>query len=230
MRIYSALRVGMMLVLIGLVCMPSFAQGAPNQAAPNRTAESPASEFKGLPPRTAPSEYQAQAKAGTVTIAAEFTGHSVPTAEGVYTTEDYIVVEAALFGPPGARATLAQGDFSLRINTKKGALPSQPFELAFKSLKDPEWEPPSKEASKSKTSFGGGGGDSGSPPPPVHMPMDLRRAMEQRVQRAAMLEGDRALPQAGLLFFEYRGKTQSIKSIELIYNGSAGNATLALQP
>jgi hypothetical protein len=45
-----------------------------------------------------------------------------------------------------------------------------------------------------------------------------------------MLEGDRALPQAGLLFFEYRGKTQGIRSLELIYNGSAGNASLALQP
>jgi hypothetical protein len=54
--------------------------------------------------------------------------------------------------------------------------------------------------------------------------------MEQRVQRAAMLEGDRVLPQAGLLFFEFRGKTQSIKSLELIYSGPAGNATLALQP
>ena len=62
------------------------------------------------------------------------------------------------------------------------------------------------------------------------MPMELRRAMEQRVQRVAMLEGDRALPQAGLLFFEYRGKTQSIRSLELIYSGAAGNATLALQP
>ena len=62
------------------------------------------------------------------------------------------------------------------------------------------------------------------------MPMELRRAMEQRVQKATMLEGDRALPQAGLLFFEYRGKTQGIRSLELIYNGSAGNASVALQP
>jgi hypothetical protein len=62
------------------------------------------------------------------------------------------------------------------------------------------------------------------------MPLELRRAMEQRVQKAAMLEGDRALPQGGLLFFEYRGKTQGIRSLELIYSGAAGNATLMLQP
>jgi hypothetical protein len=33
-----------------------------------------------------------------------------------------------------------------------------------------------------------------------------------------------------LLFFEYRGKPESIRSLELIYSGSGGNVTLALQP
>jgi hypothetical protein len=167
-----------------------------------------------------------------VTIAAEFMGHSVPTPEATYTTEDYVAVEVGLFGSPEARAKLAQGDFSLRVNGKKAASPSQPYELVFKSLKDPEWEPPSKD-SKSKTSFGtggGAGGGDGSTPAPVHMPLELRRTMEQRVQKAAMLEGDRALPQAGLVFFEFRGKPQGIRSLELIYNGAAGTATLTLQP
>ena len=189
-----------------------------------------ASEVKGMPARVAPTEYQAHVAAGPLTIAADFEGHSVATPEATYTTEDYVVVEVGMFGAPGARANLSKGDFSLRINGKKTASPSQPYQLVFKALKDPEWEPPAKE-SKSKTSIGGGGGgDSGGPPAPVHMPMELRRAMEQRVQRVTMLEGDRALPQAGLLFFEYRGKTQGIRSLELIYNGSAGNASLALQP
>jgi hypothetical protein len=189
-----------------------------------------ANEVKGMPPRVGPTEYQAHGEAGPLTIAADFTGHSVATPETTYTTEDYVVVEVGLFGAPGARAKLSTGDFSLRINGKKTASPSQPYQLVFKSLKDPEWEPPSKEA-KSKTSIGGGGGgDSGGPPAPVHMPLELRRAMEQRVQKITMLEGDRALPQAGLLFFEYRGKTQGIRSLELIYNGPAGTASLALQP
>ena len=207
----------------------------PGQDTPGQTAATSKSsgkdvlgESKGLPPRASPAEYPAQAKAGAVTVAAEFMGHSVPTPDATYNTEDFVVVEAGLFGPAGARITLSQGDFSLRINGKKTASPSQPYELAYKSLKDPEWEPPSKQ--KSKTSLGTGGGDTDSTPAPVHMPLELRRTMEQRVQRAAMLEGDRALPQAGLLFFEYRGKTQNIRSLELIYSGSAGTATLALQP
>jgi hypothetical protein len=54
--------------------------------------------------------------------------------------------------------------------------------------------------------------------------------MAQRVQKASLPEGDRALPQAGLIFFQYRGKAQGIHSIELIYAGPAGKATLTLQP
>jgi len=193
--------------------------------------EIPPDESKGMPPRAAPTEYQAQGKAGDVTIGAEFTGHAIATPDATYASEEYIVVETALFGPSGARLKLSQADFALRINGKKQPNPAQPYELVFKSLKDPEWEPPVKQDSKSKTSLGSGGGSSdNTPPPPPKMPIELRRAMEQRVLRAAMLEGDRALPQAGLLFFEYRGKTTHIRSLELVYSGPAGNATIALQP
>ncbi len=187
---------------------------------------------KGLPPRASPSDYQAQAKAGAVTIGAEFMGHSVPTPEAIYTTEDYVVVEVGMFGAPDAAARLSVEDFSLRINGSKKVLSNQPYELAYKSLKDPSWEPPkTEEKSKSSFSANGGGGNPGDPPPlPPKMPLELRRVMEQHVQRSAMLEGDRPLPQAGLLFFEYRGKTKGITSLELIYNGAAGKATLDLHP
>ena len=84
---------------------------------------------------------------------------------------------------------------------------------------------------KSKTSMGAGGqgqGDS-DPPAPVKIPIALQRAMAQRVQKAALPEGERALPQAGLLFFKHRGKTENLQSIELVYEGPAGKATLKLK-
>ena len=69
-----------------------------------------------------------------------------------------------------------------------------------------------------------------NPSRPVHIPIEVQRAMAQKVQKAALPEGDRALPQAGLIFFLYRGKVKSIHSMELIYHGPAGEATLNLQP
>ena len=219
-------------IVITALCRCAAGQNTPSK-------DAPVSEAKGIPPRATPGDYQAHAQAGTVTVAAEFIGHSIPTPDGsTYTTEDYVAVETGLFGPAGARLSISVENFSIRINAKKKkevSLPSQPFGMVFRSLKDPEWEDSvavaAKEA-KSKTagiSTGGQGGQS-EPPAPVHMPLELQRAMQQRVQKTALPEGDRALPQAGLIFFPYHGKLQNINSIELVYAGPAGTATLTLQP
>lgn len=223
MRLSPALRIG---VPIAAMCLFVQGQNAPSKGAPIET--------KGTPPRANPADYQAQAQAGTVTVAAEFEGHSIATLEGTLSTEDYVVIETGLFGPPDARIKLSIDDFTLRINGKKTTLPSQPFGLVVKSVKDPEWEPPVPRESKSKTSLSSGGeGEQAGPKPsptPVKIPFEVQRAWAQRVQKAALPEGDRALPKAGLIFFPYRGKTEKIQSIELIYAGPAGTATLKLQP
>jgi len=215
-------------VLIGALYLFGQEQSPP-------TPDALTNKAKGVPPRVSPTEYQAHAEAGTVTVAAEFMGHSVPTPDGTFSSEDYVVVEVGLFGPPDARVKLSPADFSLRINeNKKGPLSSQPFEVVEHSLKDPEWSPPVDKDADSKSSTGistggKGGQDSGKPPPPK-MPMPLVLAMDQKVQKARLPEGERALPQAGLVFFQYRGKAQSIHSVELTYSGASGKASLALQP
>src|SRR5579883_872709 len=171
----------------------------------------------GLPPRAAPTDYQASAKLGALTIAGDFTQHSVPTHEQLLTTEDYVVVEVGLYGPAGSRTQISRDDFSLRINNnKKSMLHAQSFVVVLSSLKDPEWvAPEEKEAKKSSTSIGTGGNDQGSLPPVIHVPIELQRAMAQHTQKASLPEGDRPLPQAGLLFFPYRGKVEKINSVEL---------------
>ena len=189
---------------------------------------------KGVPPRATPADYQAHAQAGTVTIAAELDGHSIPDPQSILKTEDYEVVEVGLYGPPAARLRLSYTDFSLRVNGKKGLLPAQGYALVFKSLKDPEYEAPeaaaAKDAKKGQTSMTTGGTTSNAPPdslpPIIHIPIAVTRGWEQRVQRASLPEGERPLPQAGLIFFEHKGKTTSI---ELIYNGPAGKASIPLQ-
>jgi hypothetical protein len=183
---------------------------------------------QGLPPRATPADYQARAQAGPITFAADFAGHGVATQDRVFETENYVMVEVALFGPPAAHVNLSYKDFSLRINGKKAPLAAQPYESVFGSLKDPEWVAPDAGESKSKTSLGGSGQNDPSVAP-VRMPMPLRLAMEQKVKKASIPEGDRVLPEAGLLFFPNSGKTAGIRSIELIYNGAAGKATLTLQ-
>ena len=203
------------------------------QEAPAPATDAHAEETSGLPARATPADYQAHKQVGAFNIAAEFTGHSVPTPQALYTTEDYVVVEVAFFGSPNARLKLSADDFSIRINGKK--TPALPYALVFSSLKDPEWEPPEsaggKEGkSKGGISTGGGGGGNDPPPSPPKMPIELKRVMQQRVQKSVLREGERTLPEAGFLYFQHGGKVKGIRTIELIYNGAAGMATLALQP
>ena len=49
---------------------------------------------------------------------------------------------AALFGPADAHLTIGASDFSLKVNGKKELLPSQPWGLVAKGVKDLEWVSP----------------------------------------------------------------------------------------
>jgi hypothetical protein len=189
-------------------------------------------EVHGVPARAGAEDYQAKAEVGGVTIAADFVGHAVPTPGGTFTNEDYVAIEVAFYGKPEAKLKLTWEDFSLRVNGKKMPTPATPFGMALKSLKDPEWQPPvSSEEGKSKGGVsGGGGGAAGDPKPlPPKMPFPLRRAMELKVTKAVLAEGERELPQAGLVFFPYRGKDEGIRQLELIYTGAAGTVTLTFE-
>jgi len=191
----------------------------------------PPSESQGIPPRAAPTDYQSQGKAGDLTIGAEFAGHAVPTADGILNSDDYVVVEVGLYGPE--KVFLSPDQFSLRINGKKAPVPSRPYGAVVDSVKDPEWAPPEKKEKGGKTSFGSGGAGGGNqdgPPTPPKVPIKTQRAWAQRVKKVSLSEGERPLPQAGLLYFPYKGKVKGISSIELIYTGPAGSATLTLQP
>jgi hypothetical protein len=233
---FQSIRVAAVVLALALG-QHALAQDAPGTAAPSTAPKGP-EPSKGVPPRATPGDYQAHAQAGTVTIAAEYAGHSIPDPQSILSTEDFEVVEVALFGPPDARLKLSYTDFSLRINGKKALLPARPYALVFKSLRDPDYVAPeeadAKEAKKAASSTVNTGGSArsapiGGPeplPPIIHIPIAITRGWEQRVQRSSLPEGERPLPQAGLIFFDHRGKTQSI---ELIYNGPAGKVTLPLQ-
>jgi hypothetical protein len=185
-----------------------------------------------MKPRGGPNDYQARARVGPIAIGAEFMRHAVPTPQNEFTTENYVIVEVGIFGAPGEKARLSSQDFSLRVNGKKPA-PSVPFGIVLSDLKDPDWQPP--EAAKPKASAISAGGDNGTGAPetalpPPKMPLPLVHVMQIKVEKAAMPEGDRVLPEAGLLFFPYHGQGDKIKSVELMYSGPAGKATLTLQP
>jgi hypothetical protein len=129
---------------------------AQTPTAPPADSDAQASATRGMPARATANDYLGHGPSGPLTIGAEFMQHSVPTPGMMLSTEDYVVVEAGVFGPPGARTTLNPSDFSIRINGKKPAQ-SEPYVAVFKTLKDPEWEPDVPVDKASKTSIGSSG-------------------------------------------------------------------------
>jgi hypothetical protein len=195
-------------------------------------------DVKGIATRASAAEYQTAVKVGNYTLAVDFDANGVPTSDGVFSTEEYIVFEVALYGPPGSHAMLQLSDFALRINGKKQPTPAQPYTFVFKSLKNPEWEAtlayvPKESANGINAGGGGRGGGAPAdnlPPPKPKMPIDIERKMELRVQKAAVSEADRPLPQTGLIFFPYAGKIKNIHNMDLIFTGAIGKATIPMQP
>lgn len=202
------------------------AQAPAQESAPPSRPAALILEGEGAVPRAAPTDYQVQAKAGSVTIAADFAGHVIPTPDGLLSTEDFICVEAAVYGAQGEKLPLSYKDFSLKVNGSKKILDGESYALV--DIKDPEWAPVQKQDSN-KTTFGSGGNANDPPPTPPKPPFDLQRKWVLRVKKLSFPEGERPLPSAGLLFFRYHGKEKGIHDLELIYSGPAGKATLNLQ-
>ena len=206
---------------------------------------------QGTKPNEEPGDYPAHfALDNGITLAAEYMVHSIPTPTGSLVADDYLVIDVAFFGPPKTKLDLNAGQFALRINNQKVAFRPDPPGGVATSIKyaDMSQRP-------GLTGSGGAGvGDSGAvwgpttnprfpgdpsagrplpnPVPdqtdPNVPPQEAETPIEVRVQRTALEEGARVLPRSGLIFFPHRGRTKSIKSLELIYEGPAGKVTLKL--
>jgi hypothetical protein len=214
------------------LCQVAGGQGPAQPAAPPKASTS---EIPRLRPRAAAHDYRARTPVGKYELGAEFKGHVIPTPELALQTENYIALEVGLFGPADSRLVISREDFTLKINDKK-AVPAQSFVTLYDSIKDPLYETPEqiadKKARNSDEDKGENKGEFGSDRNPrFHpIPFAVRRDWEQRLAKSSLPEGDRALPEGGLLYFSYRGRDASVLSLQLYYSGPAGKATLDIEP
>jgi hypothetical protein len=201
---------------------------------------------QGTTPKQTESEYPVRAPVGSLTLAAEYLVHAIPAPEGGYFTNDYLVVEVAFFGPRLARVKMSADQFTLRINGQKTPLMTQAPGMVGASLKYPDWEQrPTLTATAGPIILGRpdpverfpGDPNARRGPAPPRVPESENPSgqtkeppmpMEERIQRAALPEGEHAAPAGGLLFFPFKGKTKRIRALELLYNGPAGKASLKL--
>jgi hypothetical protein len=197
---------------------------------------------QGTPPKTAPTDYPVHVQMDTVTLAAEYLVHSLPTTQGTVVANDYLVVEVAFFGPLYSRLKMSPDNFALRINAKGDPLTTEAPGMVSQSIKFPGAHP-HLETTGTVTN-GDGTVTVGPRPPPSRFPGDgndrthaptlsevnEENSVQYRVQAASLPEGEHSLPRSGLLYFFYRGKTKNIRTLELFYNGPMGKSTLKLLP
>jgi hypothetical protein len=204
----------------------------------------------GSEPRANAADYPAHSQAGKLAIGAEYTVHSFSGSGHTFVAEKYLVVEVALYPPPGVEVLVAESRFGLRVNGKKRPLEAQSAFFVAASLKYPDWE-----QSRSVEGWGGSG-DTGvilgrpapterwpgdprgripRPPPRAPKPEDRsgiehtpEKTADQVAVEAALPEGPTRRPVSGFLYFPYSGKTKGIKTLELLYLGPEGETALKL--
>jgi hypothetical protein len=203
---------------------------------------------QGTSPRTGPSEYpvHAQIEKGYA-LAAEYLLHALPTMQGNLIATDYLIVEVAFFGPPLTPLEITSGQFELRMNGRKIPILSEQAGMVAASIKYPDWtQKPGLTGAAGvgpviigprtpAPHFPGDPTVRKPPTPEIPQPGDdigLERdppmSIDDRIQLSALPEGNRQMPVAGLLFFPFQGKTKSIRTLELVYEGPGGKVTLKL--
>jgi hypothetical protein len=196
-------------------------------------------------------DYPVHATVGTTAIGAEYLVHSIPAGNQTLLAPDYLVVEVAVF-PGREPAEIGAATFTLRLNGKKPALYAVSTGFVAASLKYPDWEQhPTAEVA---AGVGDAGVTLGRPPAVGRFPGDptpsqnrlpraprapdtgqqngIEREQPERAEevltRTALPDGPVTKPVSGFLYFPYKGKAKSIKSVELIYADQAGAVTLKL--
>ena len=197
-------------------------------------------------------EYPVQATLPSVSIGAEYLVRSVSGRSQTFFIPDYLVVEVAVFPSPGQSLAISSRHFSLRVNGSKGALSPQSPGFVAAALKYPDWE--RRRTVEAIAGTGSGGvilgrppaterfpgdpmpGRTRLPPPPRAPEPENRSGVEKEPVRAedviaesVLPERETSLPISGYLYFPFKGKTKSIRSLELLYQGPAGNAPLRLR-
>jgi hypothetical protein len=198
-------------------------------------------------PRSKPADYPVHVSLPGMEIAAEYLLHSIPTPKGFYFTKEYLVVDVGIFPGAAESIKISSGQFTLRINHGQSTLPPDSPGTVAASLKYPDWEQrPTAVAQAGPVILGAPpavGRFPGDPrePPPISPPgkeepdpssaeREPPKTIEQMIALAALPEGPSNKPAKGCLFFRFRGKTKSIRSLDLVYDAGEGGskATITL--
>jgi hypothetical protein len=198
-------------------------------------------------------DWPANAALDKVELGAEYMVHSVTRGEEYAVVRDYLVVEVAIYPVKPNRIEVSHQHFTLRINGRKNPIFPQSPGMVAAGMKYDDWERrPSLEASggmndtgvivgrpRNTERFPGDPrpGQQRLPKPPTAPAPEDRSGVERTPKKtpdeiviaAGLEEGFTPKPIRGYLYYAFKGKPSSVKSVQLLYRGPSGEAVLKLK-
>jgi hypothetical protein len=194
----------------------------------------------GTDPKPKADDYEEHGQARSAAIGAEFMIHSFSGQGVTYLAPDYLVVEVALYPAKGTEIEVRAGAFALRLNGKKAAILPAAVTMVATDLQHPEWRDSPGLQVGAGTAEGGvvlgaprqtpvpgqprSGTPTGTPMPgsdedPIGggAPRAPRVTAQDLLMATALPEGKHHTAVSGYLYFPYRGKAGSLKTVELLF-------------
>lgn len=176
------------------------------------------------------SEFPVQVKVAGAEVAAEFMVRLISYGRESFVTDNFLVVEVAIYPEPGKPVEVKLADFSLRVSGKKELLLAQPPALVLSYLRYPDWERPPVRAGSADVEerFPGDPRARRYPGPPApaqnpDAPVEERMSNSDVVNKSSLPEGPRKTPVSGFLFFPWKGNPAKLKSAELVTTLGSGD-------
>ncbi len=190
-------------------------------------------------PRSKISDYPVHAKLPAMEIGVEYLLNGIALDKGMYIARNHLVLDVAIFPSTQSGVNVSSSQFALRVNNKTILYTDSPGAVAS-SLKYPDWQ--THPNATAQAGVGNGSVILSAPPPVARFPGDRRadrppsvprveqpdpsgepkaagQPIETQIAIAALPEGQSQKLVKGLLFFPFSGKTKSIRSLDLIYDG-----------
>lgn len=207
---------------------------------------------QGTTPKANPGDYRAKASGAMADYGIEYQVRTVSTGRTSFLTDDYLVIEVAVYPRPDQKARVDPRNFTLSLNGKGRDLLAQTPGIVAASFKYPDWE--SRPELTATAGVGDRGIILGRRPMTERFPGDPRPrqrrlpqvpaegagqpagALEEDapdpgavVQNLSLPEGETDRPVAGYIFFPYRGRLGAIKEVNLRISEPGGGDVLPVR-
>ncbi len=203
----------------------------------------------GTEPKASAADYPVQATAGPLQFGADYMVHTYGGQGRNFFTEEYFIVEVAIYSASREPVEVRANHFRMRINGKKQTLLPDSAGLVYGAIRYEDWEgrravlatagPDDGSIATGPTQRterfpGDPRPGQGRLPAPPKVPKDNPGGVEPAppltpaaaAVEGSLPEGTLKLPVSGYLFYRFNGK---VKSVDVIYEGPAGSGTLILK-